>query len=83
MFEVLGHFEEIINAETGKCYGTRQVPIQAGKRLGYDGRVEHTFRKGDSITVEKVNGPKTVRFTEDARCYIITQATCGKIKPGK
>jgi len=24
-FEILGHFEEIIDQETGKCYGTRPV----------------------------------------------------------
>lgn len=24
-FEVLGHFEEIIDIETGKCYGTRPI----------------------------------------------------------
>jgi hypothetical protein len=27
-FEILGHFEEIIDIETGKCYGTRPVAYQ-------------------------------------------------------
>jgi hypothetical protein len=83
MFKVLGHFEEIINADTGKCYGTRKIDsIPSGKILGYAGRTEHTFRRGDSIVVDKLNGPKTVRFSEDARCYIITQAICGKMEWG-
>lgn len=30
-FEILGHFEEIIDIETGKCYGTRPIRYELPK----------------------------------------------------
>jgi len=42
-FEILGHFEEIIDIETGKCYGTRPVDyIVVGSGLPFN---EYTARR--------------------------------------
>lgn len=49
-FNILGHFEEIIDIETGKCHGTRPV--------NYCIRPDHlSFRKGICMTCGEVHAP--------------------------
>jgi len=93
-FEILGHFEEIIDKETGKCYGTYPACYGLGNRpihsalneppppYGYQGRRERLFKKGEVIQIDKAHkGLQPYKFKSDALCYIITHPICGRMVP--
>ena len=92
-FEILGHFEEMIDVETHLCIGTRPVDYLMGpsdKRkgvevppvYGYYGSRLHTFKKGETITVDKAHkGMQPLKFKKDTTVTIMTQPTCGRIIP--
>jgi len=91
-FEILGHFEEIIDQETGKCYGTRPVAYRLPSdnplsmawpppSYGYAGRKGWQFNKGDIIQIDKAHkGMQPFKFKADAECWIITHPICGRLK---
>lgn len=44
-FEVMGYFEEVMDARTGKCLGTRRVDPDPARKCGYHGQREETATK--------------------------------------
>lgn len=89
-FEILGYFEEIIDIETGKCYGTRPVEYYLEETMnnmpqppafGYAGRLETPFKKGQVIQIDKAHrGMQPFKFKSDCKCWVITHPLCGKMK---
>ena len=79
-FEVLGFFERLINARTGKALGTRTL-AEPTRKLGSEGYMEYditqtvTLRKGHKEFVLKASLEKPVRVIG------MIEIICGKVKP--
>jgi len=78
MFEHLGYFEEILDKETGHCYGTRRIEKPSG--TGYENRQERTFKRGEIVHFDKAHrGIVPFRFPRDIACYVIAYPLCGRL----
>lgn len=82
-FKVLGYYEDIIDADTLKCIGSRSFLGQDTLQpYGVKGRVEHVFIKGENITLDAAHkGTRLHRFSDTTLCFIETGALCGRMTP--
>lgn len=81
VFEHLGYFEELIDATSFKCYGTRKVDDPQGRECGYAGRREETL----IATVHLDKGHKSVLLkaspAKPVRVVTMLHVLCGRTMP--
>lgn len=78
-FETLGYFEDVCDAKTGVCLGTRRVTPRPGRVCGYHGQEEETM----TAPFELTRGHKTVTVKasekKPLRIRTTLQILCGKM----
>jgi hypothetical protein len=81
-FQTFGYFEDIQDCETMQAIGCRNFPGETpNHKLGFEGQREHTFQKGETIFLDKAHkGRVPYTFKRATRCWITTQALCGRMR---
>lgn len=78
-FEILGFYEDIMEPETGHCYGTRTIK-EPDRPLGSDGRLEYDIT--ETLWLKK--GHRRVEFKaskeKPRRVCGMLQILCGRMK---
>lgn len=78
-FEIVGYFEDLTDAQTGKVYGTRKVPLQLGREFGVNGAL--TIELTQNTEIDRGHKKYVIKASPKKPVRVITHLNklCGRM----